>query len=196
MDINVNTFQTAVLAGNFETPSFTVTPAAAAKDLQAALQPAVAATVANLQAGKLSQATVTITSAEPTVIALETGVINLPFADAKKVTNFLDTTADAPLRVYLVITNPNVNASGLRIDEVATGDDFVANQAAQLVAITAAVSEKLATIEETRLAPKPTVKTAPASRTKTTKTTKTTRRTTKRASAKKTTRKRTPKKEG
>lgn len=190
MDINVKTFQEAVLAGNFETPSSTVTPAAAAKDLAKALDPLVTATVANLQAGKLSRATVTITSAEPTVISLETGIINLPFADAKKVTNFLEAEELAPLAVYLIIESPHVNVSGLRIDLVASGDDFVAGPAAQLTAITAAVSEKLATIEENRLAPKPTVKEAPAAKKKTTR-----KSTTRKTAAKKPARKRTTKKE-
>lgn len=49
-------------------------------------------------------------------IALETGVINLPFANNNHVDNFFDSDTETEVLANLVVTSPKLNASGLRID--------------------------------------------------------------------------------
>lgn len=84
MEINTKAFQEAIMDGNYTTFNQDVTPAVAAKGLDSALAPVFAAVSDAIAQGKLIQAQLTITSAEPTIIRLETGIVNLPFADAKK----------------------------------------------------------------------------------------------------------------
>ena len=156
MQINTKAFQEAVMDGNFTTFNHELTPAAVAKDgLDQALAPVFAAVDEALEAGKLIQAQLTITEAEPTIIRLETGIVNLPFADAKKIINFLEPEELVPLRLYLIVISEHVNASGLRIDEVATLDEYLQTKAAQQAAIIAAGQEKLAEIAENKAKPKP-----------------------------------------
>ncbi|MFC6176849.1 hypothetical protein ACFQAV_08340 [Companilactobacillus huachuanensis] len=47
---------------------------------------------------------------------IETGVINLPFADAKKVTHFFDDDAEAETKIYLSTSCEFLNASKFHID--------------------------------------------------------------------------------
>lgn len=198
MDINVQAFQDAIAAGNYQTTATDITPAQLEQGgVEAALQPAFAALAGAIDQGVLAQVDLVVTSAEPTTIRLETGVINLPFADSKKVNNFLAEDATVPLRLNLIVSSPYVNQSGLRIDQVAPLDEYVAHPAANQAAIIADVSEKLIRIEAERTAPKPVVKEVPASRAKTptrrtaakktTKTAATTKAAAKKPAAKRTT---------
>jgi hypothetical protein len=50
------------------------------------------------------------------IIALETGVINLPFANNNRVDNFFENDAETEILANLILTSPELNASGLRID--------------------------------------------------------------------------------
>lgn len=184
MEINTKAFQEAIMDGNFTTFNQDVTPAVAAKGLDAAMAPVFAAVDAAIADGKLIQAQLTITSPEPTIIRLETGIVNLPFADAKKIINFLEPEELAPLRLYLIVIAEHVNASGLRIDEVTTLDQYTAQKPAQQAAIVAAGMQKLDEIAENQLrpAPKPEPAKKPATRKTTAKKT-----TTRKTAAKKTT---------
>lgn len=193
MDINVKAFQDAITEDNYEHSEQTITPAALAKQgLEAALAPVFTAVQQAIQAGKLIAAQLVVTSPEPTTIRLETGIINLPFADVKKVANFLEAEEMVPLKVYLIVSSEFVNVSGLRIDEVTTADEYLTSFSTQNAAIIAAVSEKLAAIETNRTAPKEVAKEVPASRAKTTSRRTTTRKTaTRKATARKTTTRKT-----
>lgn len=202
MEINTKAFQEAIMDGNYTTFNQDVTPAVAAKGLDSALVPVFAAVDDAIAQGKLIQAQLTITSAEPTIIRLETGIVNLPFADAKKIINFLEPEEQVPLKLYLIVIAEHVNASGLRIDEVATLDQYTDQKAAQQAVIVAAGMQKLDEIAENQLRPaKAPVEKKPATRRTTTKKTTTKRKTTtrkitaKKATTRKTTRKPAAKKE-
>ena len=196
MEINTKAFQEAIMDGNYTTFNQDVTPAVAAKGLDSALAPVFAAVSEAIAQGKLIQAQLTITSAEPTIIRLETGIVNLPFADAKKIINFLEPEEQVPLKLYLIVIAEHVNASGLRIDEVATLDQYTENESAQQAAIVAAGMQKLDEIAENQLRPAPApVEKKPATRKAATKKTTTKRKTTTRkTAAKKTTTRKTTRK--
>lgn len=69
------------------------------------------------KAGKLSQVIMHVADAEfPIDFYLETGVINLPFADAKKVTHFFDDDAEAETKIYLSTVCDYLNVSKFHID--------------------------------------------------------------------------------
>ncbi|WDF82472.1 hypothetical protein PQ472_11345 [Lacticaseibacillus pabuli] len=186
MDINVQHYLNRTADEQVKHFDQLTTPAAVAdtEAMVAALQPLADAVVDAVNQGELIRATLTLQGTEPTLISFETGIINLPLANAKKVGGFFEADEIVPVNVYLVTENKFLNASGLRIDELATTDDFVAKAVAytQLAATTAV--EQVAHITEEAAKPAPVVKEVPANKAKTTK--KTTRRTT----AKKTTTKR------
>lgn len=71
----------------------------------------------DLADNKLSQIVIHVADAEfPIDFFLETGVINLPFADAKKVTHFFDDDAEAETKIYLSTACDYLNASKFHID--------------------------------------------------------------------------------
>jgi hypothetical protein len=87
-------------------------------------------------------------SDEDVSLRLETNLINLPFQDAKIISKMLQDEETLPVNVYLVIVSPLVNQSGLRIDEVASADDYVGNVANYLDMMNNWVSEHLAAVKE------------------------------------------------
>lgn len=85
--------------------------------------------------------------ADPIAIKLETGIINLPFENIKRVENFFDDPAkEVPVNVYLVVVSPDLNVSGLHIMQICPASDFVKGQGND--AVTIAVAESLRTINE------------------------------------------------
>lgn len=192
MEINVKAFQEAITEGNFEQKNYSLTEAAALSNIEKALAPVFADIDHALDAGKLIQASLTIQGDEPTTVRVETGVINLPFEDSKKVANFLDADQQTPLQLNLVIVSPYVNVSGLRIDEIATADAYLANKQANIAATAGEVHEKLEVIKETRETPQPVVKAAPAGRAKPVRKTAGRRTTTRKPAAKKATSRKAP----
>lgn len=66
--------------------------------------------------GKVVQAVQPIEMGDESIeIVLETGVINLPFANIKRVDNFFDVEDTVPLLTNLIVISPSLNASGLFI---------------------------------------------------------------------------------
>lgn len=66
---------------------------------------------------KLSQIKIHVADSEFEInFYLETGVINLPFADAKKVTHFFDDDAEVETKIYLSTACDYLNASKFHID--------------------------------------------------------------------------------
>lgn len=69
-------------------------------------------------------------------VVLETGVINLPFANTKRVDNFFNLEAQTPLVVNLIVLSEQINASGLRIDTCGEVTDWGTNLATSLIRTT------------------------------------------------------------
>lgn len=71
----------------------------------------------DLAENKLSQIMIHVADAEFEIdYYLESGIINLPFADAKKVTHFFDDDAEAETKFYLSTNCDYLNASKFHID--------------------------------------------------------------------------------
>lgn len=174
---------------------------ATADGLVAALQPLASAVNDATAAGELMRATLTISGGkEPVLVSLETGVINMPLANAKKVAGFLEVDEIVPVNIYLVTESKFLNASGLRIDKVASSNDFATDTMTYLQQVASDVIAKFTHISEEEEKPEPVAKPAPkkkVTRRATTKKTttkkpaakKTTKATAKKTTAKKTTRK-------
>ncbi|MCP0887763.1 hypothetical protein LB941_10525 [Ligilactobacillus sp. WILCCON 0076] len=85
----------------------------------------------------------------PTRFYLETGIINLSFADVKKVDNFfLNLDEVVPVNVYLVVNSEDINASHFRIDKIASVDEMLANSESFAVKVIEQVAKQVAIIEE------------------------------------------------
>ncbi|TLQ51429.1 hypothetical protein FEZ34_04400 [Lacticaseibacillus casei] len=192
MEINVHKFQEAVLAGTFEHTEVHLTAAAFKKDgVDTAMAKVFADVRSAIEKNQLIQADLVIDFPEPTTITVETGVINLPFANVNKITNFLEPDEIVPVRVYLIVTSPFVNVSGLRIDETATAADYLQDFATINDQMIASVQEKLDHIQTEMAKPKEIAKEVPANKQKpaakkTTRRTATKKRTTTRKTTKKT----------
>lgn len=71
----------------------------------------------DLTDNELSQVIIHVADAEfPIDFYLETGIINLPFADAKKVTHFFDDDAEVETKIYLSTSCDYLNTSKFHID--------------------------------------------------------------------------------
>ena len=193
MEINVHKFQEAVLAGTFEHTEVHLTAAAFKKDgVDAAMAKVFEDVRRGIEKDQLIQADLVIDFPEPTTITVETGVINLPFANVNKITNFLEPDEIVPVRVYLIVTSPFINVSGLRIDEAATAADYLQDFATINDQMMVSIQEKLDHIQTEMDKPKEIVKEVPANKRKPTaktspRRTATKKRTTTRKTTKKTT---------
>ncbi|GAB5055680.1 hypothetical protein COSHB9_00660 [Companilactobacillus alimentarius] len=71
----------------------------------------------DLAENELSQIIIHVPDAEFEIdYYLESGIINLPFADAKKVTHFFDDDAETETKIYLSTSCEYLNASKFHID--------------------------------------------------------------------------------
>ena len=70
--------------------------------------------------GKLGQQILVITGFEEAVsVRLESGIINLPFANINRVDNFFESSAaEVPVQVELIMEAPDLNASKFHIDQL------------------------------------------------------------------------------
>lgn len=112
------------------------------KDPAKVMQPVYDYVEEQLNLGKLAYGEVKA-SDEDVAIRLETNLINLPFQDAKVISKMMQDQETLPVNVYLVISSPWVNKSSLRIDEVASADDYVGNVANYLDQMNNWVAEHL-----------------------------------------------------
>jgi hypothetical protein len=98
--------------------------AAILADPGAAMQPVYAFVEEQLNLGKLGYGELKVSDVDAT-IRLETNLINLPLQEPARISKMISDQDELAVNVYLVITSPLVNQSGLRIDEVASAGDFI-----------------------------------------------------------------------
>lgn len=107
-------------------------------------------TVSALEAGDLAEVRLVAGDGEDQVsVGLETGIINLPFENIRKVDNFFDDTeAEVPVIVYFVARGRGLNESDFRIMRIAPAGEFVSGQGRD--AVSAALADALNQIRENR----------------------------------------------
>lgn len=82
-----------------------------------------------IQASKnnsLLQTELVITGQRPATFVLESNIINLPFANYKKITNFSDEDSEYDINIYVEVISEYINISKFRIDLLAPVADIVA----------------------------------------------------------------------
>lgn len=148
MESLVKDFVEEVEAENYETQNFGGSLAEIKKSGAAkALEPMVEMIVKAVGENKLAQATLTLTDADIQV-HLETSIINLPLRYLNAMKKMLADDDTLPISVYSIIESPDVNASSLRIDKVASADDFVSHQGDMADAIATWLEQQLDQIKE------------------------------------------------
>lgn len=96
---------------------------------------------------------VAMPSGDSLEVALETNLINIPMQEAMRLDPKLLEGADAkPVNLYLVATGTDLNASGLRIDELAAADELNGSTTALTEKMQAWVTKQLAQTNENRAA--------------------------------------------
>lgn len=80
-----------------------------------------------------------------TIFLIQSGIINLPFQDSKKVRHFFDEEDEVETKLYLVTKSENINKSKLRIEKLSDSSELspeVITKAEEIM------NNQLATIEE------------------------------------------------
>lgn len=196
MEITVKDFMDQIETGSYEQVSTETDLTTLAKDgLPNFTKTLFDATKDALKQNKMINAQLMIkTDGEPIVIQIQSGIINLPYENVKKVNQFFESEDEkVPVKLYLLVQAQDLNVSHFRIDQITTAADYLKDATEANDQIDDSIHQKLALIEaneKERLAeeakPKPvakksttrktTAKKAPAKRRTTTKRKTTTRR--------------------
>ncbi|MCQ2569656.1 MAG: hypothetical protein MJ139_01950 [Limosilactobacillus sp.] len=106
-----------------------------------------------LASGYLAQVSwqVTMPKGEDVNVRLETNLINVPMVEAARLDpKLLDKEVAYPVHVYMVIEGPEVNASGLRIDELTNAEAVMTDATATSGTLQEWVTEHLAQVQNNR----------------------------------------------
>ncbi|MCT0161211.1 hypothetical protein [Lactiplantibacillus pentosus] len=124
MQRNVQTFIDDVTAEKVTQGSLT----GAYDQLTTQAQPWLAKLVAAVKQDQLAQITLTTTHEPAISFRLETSVINLPLANLTEIGKVTVADDTMPINVYMIAESEALQ-SGLRIDELGSVDDVLADQA-------------------------------------------------------------------
>lgn len=111
-----------------------------------------------IQAAKhdsLIQTQLAVAGQRPVTFALESNIINLPFANYKKISNFGNDDEDYEVNVYFETISEYVNVSGFRIDILGSVSEIEADPSKYSELLAENISEKLKVV---RSYEKPTTK--------------------------------------
>ncbi|EIW13129.1 hypothetical protein KCA1_2157 [Lactiplantibacillus pentosus KCA1] len=124
MQRNVQTFIDDVTAEKVTQASLT----GAYEQLTTQVQPWLGKLVAAVKQDQLAQITLTTTHEPAISFRLETSVINLPLANLTEIGKVTVADDTMPINVYMIAESEALQ-SGLRIDELGSVDDVLADQA-------------------------------------------------------------------
>lgn len=116
MKIKVQDFIDRIVDGDFISSEME----ASVNDIDGALKQLLSDFQTTVAQGKLGQQILVITDFEEVVsVRLESGIINLPFANINRVDNFFESsTAEVPVQVELIMEAPDLNASKFHIEQL------------------------------------------------------------------------------
>ena len=116
MKIKVQDFIDRIVDGDFISSEME----APVNDIDGALKQLLSDFQTTVAQGKLGQQILVITDFEEAVsVRLESGIINLPFANINRVDNFFESSAaEVPVQVELIMEASDLNASKFHIDQL------------------------------------------------------------------------------
>ncbi|KJY60294.1 hypothetical protein [Lactobacillus apis] len=105
-------------------------------------------TVAAIKHNSLSHVALEVTGQRPVTFILENNIINLPYSNYKKVSNFFEEGKDYPIYVYFETQSEFLNASNFRIDQLATEDEIMQSEDEVTAKLVEAIEEKITQVRE------------------------------------------------
>lgn len=84
----------------------------------------------SLDSGKLFEYQINVGN---TIFLIQSGIINLPFQDAKKVTHFFEDGQEVETKIYLITKSDFLNKSKFRIEEVSENSDLNSESKAMII---------------------------------------------------------------
>ena len=87
-----------------------------------------------------------ISGRRPMTFALESNIINLPFANYKKISNFCNNEDEYEVNIYFETISEYVNVSHFRIDILGSSDEIVADPEKYSALLVKAIEEKIEVI--------------------------------------------------
>lgn len=143
MEIQTAQFITTLQEENYQTISVKLTQT----DIKNMVLKKVAAAYPQLEkalaADKISQIKIELPFTEPATIELQAGIINLPYELVDKIKLLTNAEDQAPVNLYLITTADNLNASGMRIDQMSSVAEFLKQPQAITKKITAEIKQKI-----------------------------------------------------
>lgn len=94
----------------------------------------------------LIQTQIAISGRRPMTFALESNIINLPFANYKKISNFCNNEDEYEVNIYFETISEYVNVSHFRIDILGSSDKIVADPDKYSDLLVKAIEEKIEVI--------------------------------------------------
>lgn len=94
----------------------------------------------------LIQTQLAISGRRPMTFALESNIINLPFANYKKISNFCNDEDEYEVNIYFETISEYVNVSHFRIDILGSSDEIVADPEKYSELLVKAIEEKIEVI--------------------------------------------------
>lgn len=104
--------------------------------------------IAGIKHNSLVQTQLAVDGQRPVTFALETNIINLPFSNYKKISNFFEEGQDYEVNVYFETISEYINVSKFRIDQLSTGDEIIAGEDEYVDKLVDAIVEKLKVVRE------------------------------------------------
>ncbi|AQW21296.1 hypothetical protein PL11_004825 [Lentilactobacillus curieae] len=151
MDAEVSTFIENVKAGNVLANHTSMKLAELQKIDAKAIKPIIDYMVSHLKEGNQEVVSeIKVADDDTAVFRLESNLINLPLDEIDRINKMISDQESLPVNVYLVVVSEFVNQSGLRIDEVTSADDFIADPDSFSATITDWISEKATAIAENK----------------------------------------------
>lgn len=120
MKISVTDFIELIEEEKYATKAVAIKESEFGQKIDGALEEASVFGEDSLDSGKLFEFQINIAN---TTFLIQSGIINLPFQDAKKVTHFFEDGQEVETKLYLTTKSEFINKSKLRIEKVA--DDSV-----------------------------------------------------------------------
>ena len=105
-------------------------------------------TAAAIKHNSLSHVALEVTGQRPVTFILENNIINLPYSNYKKVSNFFEEGKDYPIYVYFETQSEFLNASSFRIDQLATEDEIMQSEDEVTAKLVEAIEEKIKQVRE------------------------------------------------
>lgn len=150
MEIKVQDYCQAIAQQDYDWQSINLTTKQVeSKQLSATLSAFYVQLTDDLQANKLAKLQIMVDDADDlTSFAVETSIINLPWADTKKVINFFNNDEIVPVNLYFIIESPVVNQSSFRIDEFTSVQDYLQDPAVKQQELTKLFQPKMLMLQE------------------------------------------------